>query len=257
MHPADPIEVRGLKLEILTHIATADNAATLLRELQAYLRSANHEFVALTIRAIGRCAAIMPQIASVCIRSLLELSLHPSEKVAGEAVVVIRALVQQNPKEHTHIVMRLIRRLELLAAPAARSAVAWLAGGELYIFGAEDKTATAKGGGKNVPLALAATPVAAEKVAETASAAEEGADAAATAAAEEGVEGGEGGESAAAPGAIVNVEEKKVKSKKGKKEKEATREEREEREKFFELSFSVIRRSLRNFAGGVVHVASS
>ena len=34
-NPADPIEVRGLKLEILTHIATADNAAQLLRELQA------------------------------------------------------------------------------------------------------------------------------------------------------------------------------------------------------------------------------
>jgi AP-3 complex subunit beta len=102
VHPADPLDVRGLKLEILTHIVTADNAATLLRELQAYLRSANYAFVALTIRAIGRCAAVMPQIASVCIRSLLELSLHPSEKVAGEAVVVIRALVQQNPKVGFH-----------------------------------------------------------------------------------------------------------------------------------------------------------
>ena len=38
-------------------------------------------------------------------------------------IVVIRALVQQNPREHTHIVMRLIRRLEMLLAPAARSAV--------------------------------------------------------------------------------------------------------------------------------------
>ena len=135
VHPADPVDVRALKLEILTHVVTSDNAAALLRELQSYLRSTNHEFVALTIRAIGRCAAIMPQIASVCIRSLLELSLHPSEEVAGEAVVVIRALVQQNPKEHAVIVMRLVRRLEMLAAPAARSAVAWLAGGELYIFG--------------------------------------------------------------------------------------------------------------------------
>ena len=135
VHPADPVDVRALKLEILTHVVTSDNAAALLRELQSYLRSTNNEFVALTIRAIGRCAAIMPQIAAVCIRSLLELSLHPSEEVAGEAVVVIRALVQQNPKEHAVIVMRLVRRLEMLAAPAARSAVAWLAGGELYIFG--------------------------------------------------------------------------------------------------------------------------
>jgi vesicle coat complex subunit len=127
--------VRALKLEILTHVCTAENAPVLLRELQAYLRSGNDHFVALTIRAIGRCAAIMPQIASVCVRSLLELSLHPSEKVAGEAVVVIRALVQRDPTEHLHVVMRLIRRMEALRSPAARAAVAWLAGGELYVFG--------------------------------------------------------------------------------------------------------------------------
>ena len=135
VHPADPNDVRALKLEILTHVCTAENAPSLLRELQAYLRSGNDEFVALTVRAVGRCAAIMPQIASVCVRSLLELSLHPSEKVAGEAVVVIRALVQRDPKEHLHVVMRLIRRMDALRSPAARAAVAWLAGGELYVFG--------------------------------------------------------------------------------------------------------------------------
>jgi hypothetical protein len=146
VHPADPNDVRALKLEILTHVCTAENAPVLLRELQAYLRSGNDHFVALTIRAIGRCAAIMPQIASVCVRSLLELSLHPSEKVAGEAVVVIRALVQRDPKEHLHVVMRLIRRMEALRSPAARAAVAWLAGGELYVFGAGRREGRAGGG---------------------------------------------------------------------------------------------------------------
>ena len=142
--PRDPLQVRALKLEILTHIVTSENAPTLLRELQAYLRSSNHDFVALTIRAIGRCAAIMPQIASVCIRSLLELSLHPSPKVASEAVVVIRALVQQNPKEHIVVVMRLMRRLDSLIAPEARSAVIWLAGGEIFDGDAENIKASDK-----------------------------------------------------------------------------------------------------------------
>lgn len=142
--PRDPLEVRALKLEILTHIVTSENAPTLLRELQAYLRSSNHDFVALTIRAIGRCAAMMPQIASVCIRSLLELSLHPTPKVASEAVVVIRALVQQNPKEHTLVVMRLMRRLDQLIAPEARAAVIWLAGGEIFDAEAENIKAADK-----------------------------------------------------------------------------------------------------------------
>jgi AP-3 complex subunit beta len=133
IHPEDHMEVRALKLEMLTYIVTAENAPSLLRELQAYLRSSSQEFVALTIRAVGRCAAIMPQIASICIRSLLELSLHPSETVAGEAVVVIRALVQKAPKEHASVVATLVRRLDQLLAPAARSAVVWLAGGELFL----------------------------------------------------------------------------------------------------------------------------
>ena len=282
VHPADPVDVRALKLEILTHVVTSDNAAALLRELQSYLRSTNHEFVALTIRAIGRCAAIMPQIASVCIRSLLELSLHPSEEVAGEAVVVIRALVPQNPKEHAVIVMRLVRRLEMLAAPAARSAVAWLAGGELYIFGEPAASALAALPGalpetspKDVAVAgpdgFVATQVSmlesslvpdSPKLGTTDSEAEGGdpaIDALIAAAA--------GGEDSpvqtptspgAQGGALAVVDEKAAKKAAKKAEKtekkrieseNASRAEAEQREKFFELSFSVLKRSLRNFAG--------
>ena len=283
VHPADPVDVRALKLEILTHVVTSDNAAALLRELQSYLRSTNHEFVALTIRAIGRCAAIMPQIASVCIRSLLELSLHPSEEVAGEAVVVIRALVQQNPKEHAVIVMRLVRRLEMLAAPAARSAVAWLAGGELYIFGEPASTALAaalpealpEATSKDVAVAgpdgFVATQVSmlesslvpdSPKLGTTDSEAEGGdpaIDALIAAAA-----GGEDSPTQtphspdAGSGALAVVDEKAAKKAAKKAEKtekkrieseNASRAEAEQREKFFELSFSVLKRSLRNFAG--------
>ena len=275
VHPADPVDVRALKLEILTHVVTSDNAAALLRELQSYLRSTNNEFVALTIRAIGRCAAIMPQIAAVCIRSLLELSLHPSEEVAGEAVVVIRALVQQNPKEHAVIVMRLVRRLEMLAAPAARSAVAWLAGGELYIFGEK----------ASVSLAALPEPVTADPTPEGPSgfvatqvsmlesslldsptgtngsdAGEERGDAAIDALIAAAA-GGEGEDSPATEdagaGAVAVVDEKAQKRAAKKAEKEekkrldaanAAKAEAEQREKFFELSFSVLKRSLRNFA---------
>merc|ERR1712159_378114 len=100
--PRDPLDVRALKLEILTHVVTSDNAPLLLR------------------------------------------SLHPSPKVASEAVVVIRALVQQNPKEHIVVVMRLMRRLDQLIAPEARAAVVWLAGGELFDGDAENIKASDK-----------------------------------------------------------------------------------------------------------------
>ena len=318
VHPADPIEVRGLKLEILTHVATAENAPTLLRELQAYLRSANDEFVALTIRAIGRCAAIMPQIAAVCVRSLLELSLHPSEKVAGEAVVVIRALVQRNPKEHHHIVARLVRRMEMLLAPAARSAVAWLAGGELYCFTAKEKKGERQASSKKKPPLAIAAPIAEEEE-EGAAHAEAAADGAGAGSApaspmtgrvpetvrkieEGGLDALKGSDDDAAPAeeaethgaegadeeggndeeatlasetALVVVGDasskssKSSKSKKSKKSKESSSSskggevgdakssssaatgaptDRESRERFFELSFAVLKRALREFA---------
>ncbi|CAL6299090.1 unnamed protein product [Bathycoccus prasinos] len=155
VHPGDHMDVRALKLEMLTYIVTAENAPSLLRELQAYLRSSSQEFVALTIRAVGRCAAIMPQIASICIRSLLELSLHPSETVAGEAVVVIRALVQKAPKEHASVVATLVRRLDHLLAPAARSAVVWLAGGELFLD-QQQKASSAEAGASSSAVTVVA-----------------------------------------------------------------------------------------------------
>jgi AP-3 complex subunit beta len=61
----------------------------------------------------------------------MDLSAHPSELVAAEAVVVLRALVQQRPQTHGGVVLRLVKRLDTLAAPAARAAVVWLAAADL------------------------------------------------------------------------------------------------------------------------------
>jgi AP-3 complex subunit beta len=128
--PRDSAAVRALKLELLTRCATPAAADRLLTELQVCLRDANRAAVVLAVRAVGRCAARLPHIAPACVRSLMELSSHPTEEVAAEAVVVLRALIQQRPAQHGAVVVRLIRRLEQLRAPAARAAVVWLAAWE-------------------------------------------------------------------------------------------------------------------------------
>jgi AP-3 complex subunit beta len=128
--PRDSSAVRALKLELLTRCATPAAADRLLTELQVCLRDANRAAVVLAVRAVGRCAARLPHIAPACVRSLMELSSHPVEEVAAEAVVVLRALIQQRPAQHGAVVVRLIRRLEQLRAPAARAAVVWLAAWE-------------------------------------------------------------------------------------------------------------------------------
>jgi vesicle coat complex subunit len=128
--PRDSVAVRALKLELLSRCATPAAADRLLTELQVCLRDASRAAVVLAVRAVGRVAARLPQVAPACVRSLMELSSHPAEEVAAEAVVVLRALIQQNPAQHGAVVQRLIRRLEQLRAPAARAAVVWLAAWE-------------------------------------------------------------------------------------------------------------------------------
>ena len=125
--PRDAPPVRALKLELLTRCATPAAADRLLTELQLCLRDGTTSVVVLAVRAVGRVAARLPGIAAACVRSLMELTSHPAEEVAAEAVVVLRALIQQCPSQHGAVVLRLIRRLERLHAPAARAAVVWLA----------------------------------------------------------------------------------------------------------------------------------
>ena len=125
--PRDSAAVRALKLEVLTRCAQPQAADRLLCELQLCLRDASKHAVVLAVRAVGRTAARLPHIAPACVRSLLDLSSHPAQEVASEAVVVLRALIQQRPEQHGAVVLRLMRRLETLRAPAARAAVVWLA----------------------------------------------------------------------------------------------------------------------------------
>ncbi|CAG8552079.1 3865_t:CDS:10 [Racocetra fulgida] len=59
----DPVFIRNLKMEIMTLVATESNITGILRELQEYVKSPNKDFATSAIRAIGRCAIGMPEMA--------------------------------------------------------------------------------------------------------------------------------------------------------------------------------------------------
>lgn len=85
---------------------------------QAYVESSDQEFVLATVRSIGRCASMVPQISETCLRGLLRLMSRKnglvlikfetetfqiiywiyipyfSESLVGESVVVMRKLLQ-------------------------------------------------------------------------------------------------------------------------------------------------------------------
>jgi len=128
----DSYQVRLLKLEILTTLVNTQSANInlLLQELQVYLRDLDKRTVVATIRALGRCASRLPSTASACIRSLVALTNTGDEEVAAEAVVVIRTLVQQQPRSHGAVIIRLLRTIDHIKPPIARAAVVWMAGGD-------------------------------------------------------------------------------------------------------------------------------
>ena len=70
---SDPTQVKILKLEVMTNLATEANIALILREFQTYIWSSDKTFVAATIQAIGRCASNIKDVTDSCLNGLVKL----------------------------------------------------------------------------------------------------------------------------------------------------------------------------------------
>ncbi|XP_006812091.1 AP-3 complex subunit beta-2-like [Saccoglossus kowalevskii] len=124
----DPTHIRLLKLEILTNLASETSISTILREFQTYVTSADKNFVAATIQAIGRCASNIAEVTDTCLNGLMGLMSNRDESVVGESVVVMKKLLQMNPTEHKEIIRHLARLTESISVPMARASILWLIG---------------------------------------------------------------------------------------------------------------------------------
>jgi AP-3 complex subunit beta len=71
VHANDPTQVKMLKLEVMTNIASSGNISVILREFQTYISSPNKEFVTATIQAIGRCASNIKEVTESCLHGLV------------------------------------------------------------------------------------------------------------------------------------------------------------------------------------------
>jgi HEAT repeat protein len=97
----DSKRVRFTKLEVLTRIASEDNISSLLREIKEYTKDPEIDFVAKAIQTIGKCAMIVPEVASVCQRFLLAQMASESQEIVAESVVVLKQLLQLENKQQT------------------------------------------------------------------------------------------------------------------------------------------------------------
>lgn len=121
-----------LKLEMLTlifpHVAN-DIKSLVLAELEHFSRSHDGQLVRESVRAIGRCAQTSDSRTSHRCLSLLLKQVHsPDQNLVGEAIEVVRHLIQRSPDEHKKTVTRLAKNLDSLTSPTARASIIWLVG---------------------------------------------------------------------------------------------------------------------------------
>nr|CDM87126.1 unnamed protein product [Triticum aestivum] len=136
---SDPYQTRALKLEILTTIATESSIPAILEEFQDYIKDPNRRFVADTVAAIALCALKLPSITASCLEGLLALvlyelsitnSVHLNEEdaVLVQAILSIKEVAKIDAASHEKVIIRLVRCLDTIKEPAARSLIIWIFG---------------------------------------------------------------------------------------------------------------------------------
>ncbi|KAI5363257.1 Putative clathrin/coatomer adaptor, adaptin-like, armadillo-like helical, AP complex subunit beta [Septoria linicola] len=125
-------QIWRLKLEVLTLMfpySGKEIQELILAELEHFSRGHNADLVRENVRAIGRCAqASSDRTSRRCLSLLLKQIRSPDTNLVGEAMEVIRHLIQRAPDEHRKTVIRLAKNLDSLTSPSARASIVWLIG---------------------------------------------------------------------------------------------------------------------------------
>ncbi|CAI9092387.1 OLC1v1027609C1 [Oldenlandia corymbosa var. corymbosa] len=135
---SDSSQVKALKLEILSLIATESSISSIFQEFQDYVKDPDRKFAADTVIAIGLCAERFPKVANTCLEGLLaiassELNGDIGSK-DGEALVLIqaihsiKAIIRKDPSSYEKVIVHLIRKLDSIRVAAARGMIIWMVG---------------------------------------------------------------------------------------------------------------------------------
>ncbi|CAM8966688.1 unnamed protein product [Rhodiola kirilowii] len=136
---SDPYQIKSLKLEILSSIATDSSISCIFQEFQDYIRDPDRRFAADTVAAIGLCAQRLPKVASLCLERLLVLireesqytdlmSLEEEAHVLVQAVMSIKSIIQSDTPKHEKVIVLLVHSLDSIKVPAARAIIVWMIG---------------------------------------------------------------------------------------------------------------------------------
>ncbi|KAL6524675.1 hypothetical protein OROHE_015957 [Orobanche hederae] len=135
---SDSYQIKALKLEILSSIATYSSISSILLEFQDYIRDPDRRFAADTVTTVGLCAQRLPDVAKTCLEGLLFLALSETSNryvvLLGEEVVLVQVIksiigiLKQDPPSHENVIVHLVRSLDSICVPAARAMIIWMVG---------------------------------------------------------------------------------------------------------------------------------
>lgn len=139
IYSVDSYQIKALKLDILSIIASDSSISFILKEFQDYIRDPDRRFAADTVAAIGLCAQRLPKMATACLEGLLALirqeflcgeirSLDGEEGVLIQAIMSIISIIKLEPPSYEKVIIQLVRSLDTIKVPAARAMIVWLLG---------------------------------------------------------------------------------------------------------------------------------
>ncbi|KAK7300719.1 hypothetical protein RJT34_11568 [Clitoria ternatea] len=136
---SDSYQIKALKLDILSSIATDSSISFILKEFQDYIRDPDRRFAADTVAAIGLCARQLPKMATTCLERLMTLirqdffygetrSLDGEERVLIQAIMSIKTIIKLEPPSYEKVIIQLVRSLDTIKVPSARAMIIWMLG---------------------------------------------------------------------------------------------------------------------------------
>ncbi|GAU29397.1 hypothetical protein TSUD_32040 [Trifolium subterraneum] len=139
IYSADSYQIKELKLEILSIIASDSSISFILKEFQDYIRDPDRRFAANTVAAIGLCAQRLPKMANTCLEGLLTLirqeflcgeirSLDGEEGILIQAIMSIISIIKLELAIYEKVIIQLVRSLDTIKVPTARAMIVWLLG---------------------------------------------------------------------------------------------------------------------------------
>jgi len=124
----DPSYIKTVKIDILTLLADAASAESIVGELSEYVTDVDAEISRRAIRAIGKIAMRIESTAEMIVGSLTSLLELDIDYVSTEAAIVMKDLVRKYPQQSERASSAVERCMKIVTEPDGKCALLWILG---------------------------------------------------------------------------------------------------------------------------------